>query len=70
MERLHALSFLIGAKFTSRGVLRISRELYALVAHMIYQNVHLDLPDWMGIFPFPVSTISVSGLQFLAFFST
>ena len=51
------------------SVLRISQQWYELVAHMIYQNVQLNKPDQMGIFPFPVSTIYVSGLRFFAFFS-
>ena len=51
-------------------VWRISPERYELGGHMIYQNDQLDEPDRVGTFPFPVSTISVSGLRFLAFFST
>ena len=36
---------------------------------MGYQNDELDEPDPMGMVPFLVSTISVSGLRFFAFFS-
>ena len=57
----------MGQIFFSKSV---SRQRYALVAHMIYQNVQVDEPLQMGTFPFPVSTISVSGLRFFAFFST
>ena len=40
---------------------------FELGGHMIYQNDRLDEPLRMEPFPFPVSTISVSGLRFLRF---
>jgi hypothetical protein len=45
-------------------------ERYEVGGHMIYQNNQLNKLARMGTFPFPVSTISVSGLRFLAFLLT